>query len=114
MVRLLIYAVCAFVIVMVASDWLRRRQLIKSNPVKPKKKKFKKKDYPGHWAQVYETDSENEAQKILVRLEEENIPCILFEQGKKDIHGNSMKRLGLVVPKTHLGYAQSIISRLPV
>ena len=76
----------------------------------------KPRKYPskGNWVQVYETASWSEAQQIQERLLEEGLECILYEQGKKDIHGNMLRGIGLAVPKTSLGLAQKIISRIPV
>ena len=51
---------------------------------------------------------------LQARLQEEEIECILYEQGKKDIHGNPLKGVGVAVPKTTVPQAQSIISRMPV
>lgn len=40
--------------------------------------------------------------------------CIVYQQGKKDIHGNALKGVGIAVPKSSVTLAQKIISRLPV
>lgn len=74
-----------------------------------------KKPNPGQpWVQVYETASPEEAQQIQMRLQEDGMECIVYQQGKKDIHGNSLKGMGVAVPKTSVTLAQKIISRLPV
>lgn len=74
-----------------------------------------KKPNPGQpWVQVYETASPEEAQQIQMRLQEDGMECIVYQQGKKDIHGNSLKGMGIAVPKTSVTLAQRIISRLPV
>ena len=76
---------------------------------------FKPKRNPGEtWVQVYETSSMDEARSLKARLEEDELECILYEQGKKDIHGNSLKGIGIAVPKTSMSHAQQIISRMPV
>lgn len=81
-------------------------------PVKPNKW-FKPKRNPAEpWSQVYETASMDEARGLQARLQEEDVECILYEQGKKDIHGNAPKGVGLAVPKTSIGLAQTIINRL--
>jgi len=79
------------------------------------KYRFRSKKSPGEaWVQVYETASMQEARMLQARLQEEEVECILYEQGKKDIHGNLLKGIGVAVPKTAVPHAQSIISRMPV
>ena len=65
------------------------------------------------WVQVYETDSVEEGRILQARLQEEEVECVLYEQGKKDIHGNVLKGIGVAVPKTAVPHAQNIISRMP-
>jgi hypothetical protein len=66
------------------------------------------------WKQVYETASMDEARLVLKRLEQESIRCILYEQGKKDIHGNPLKGVGVAVPSDVAARAQSSIAKMPV
>ncbi len=66
------------------------------------------------WKQVYETASMEEARLIRARLTEEGIGCILYEQGKKDIHGNLLKGVGVAVPGTAVSQAQASIAKMPV
>lgn len=66
------------------------------------------------WKQVYETASMDEARGIQERLESENIRCILYEQGKKDIYGNVLKGIGIAVPSGAAEQAQTSIARMPV
>ena len=76
---------------------------------------FKPKRNPMEiWVQVYETADLNEAKMIQARLQEEDLDCIVYEQGKKDIHGNEPKGVGVAVPKSGIGRAQNVISRMPV
>lgn len=72
-----------------------------------------RKDPRETWVQIYETDSLEEAKMIQARLEEEELECILYEQGKKDIHGNLLKGIGIAVPKTGALRGQNIVARLP-
>ena len=100
--------------------WGKRQELAgtfptKDEPVKKFNKRFKPKRNPWDaWVQVYDTDSQPEAQMLQARLQEEEIDCILYEQGKKDIHGNPLKGFGIAVPKTQTPHAQNIINRMPV
>lgn len=65
------------------------------------------------WKQVYETASMDEARLIRTRLGEEGIECILYEQGKKDIHGNLLKGVGVAVPGSAVSQAQASIAKIP-
>ncbi|MFH1801172.1 MAG: DUF2007 domain-containing protein [Candidatus Omnitrophota bacterium] len=73
-----------------------------------------KRDPREIWKQVYETSSMEEARLIRARLEEEDIECILYEQGKKDIHGNLLKGVGVAVPSAEASRAQASIAKMPV
>ena len=75
---------------------------------------FRKGGSKESWVQVYETASLEEAQQIQERLQQEKVECILYQQGKKDISGNSLRGVGIAVPKTSVNLAQKIISRIPV
>lgn len=116
MTRLFIYLILFGVILYLFSAWG------KPAPAKPKKISDKpsrwpfrtKKDPREMWVQVYETATVSEARMIQARLQESEIECILYEQGKKDIHGNSLKGVGVAVPKSAISQAQNIISRMPV
>ncbi len=93
----------------------------KMNPVKDAiyshqaKRSASAKDYKQEiWKQVYETESMDEARTIKARLEEECILCVLYEQGKKDVHGNALKGVGVATPNSLSLRAQNLISRIPV
>ena len=63
------------------------------------------------WVQVYDTDSLTEAQALQARPQEEELECLIYEQGRKDIHGNALKGFGIAVPRTSVALAQKIIVR---
>jgi hypothetical protein len=63
------------------------------------------------WIQLYETNSQDEAQKIKAYLEELEVKNIQYEQGKKGIDGNPLPGIGLAVPKSHLRRAQNLLFR---
>jgi hypothetical protein len=62
------------------------------------------------WAQVYDTDSSEEAQKIKSKFQDLGIPCLLYEQGKKDVYGAILKHFGISVSKRDFSRAQHILS----
>lgn len=85
-----------------------------SSPVKRARQKFRGKIDREPWIQVYETASSQDAHLIQARLQEEEVECLIYEQGRKDIHGNALKGIGIAVPKSGAALAQKVISRMPV
>lgn len=98
------------------SMWGRRNLLTDPSPKENSPKSgrwFRPKMNPREiWVQIYETDSVDEGRILQARLQEEEIECVLYEQGKKDIHGNSLKGIGVAVPKTAVPHAQNIVNRM--
>ena len=94
--------------------WLRRKHIKPPKEDASSRHRFRSKFEKGVWIQAYDTGLLEDATKVLARLEEEEIDCILYEQGRKDVHGNSLKGYGVAVPKTALSRAQTVISRMPV
>ncbi len=99
-------------------EWNRRRGAGSTPPKEGMSRNrlwFRGKKNPQEiWVQVYETASMEEARGLQARLQEEELECVLYEQGKKDIHGQSLKGVGIAVPKPAVPRAQGIISRMPV
>ena len=120
MTRFLIYLLLLSAVLYLLAAWGRRQSASvpesKDNAVKPGPGRwFRSKINPREiWVQVYETASVEEGRVLQARLQEEEVECVLYEQGKKDIHGNSLKGIGIAVPKTAAAHAQRIISRMPV
>ncbi len=119
MIKLVIYLILLGATLYLLAYWSRRQQ--GSIPAPQDSggqlkagKWFRPRRNPGEiWIQVYETASLDEGRALQARLQEDEIECILYEQGKKDIHGNSLKGIGVAVPKTAAAQAQRIISRMP-
>lgn len=113
MTRLLIYLLL-FASTLYLLTWLGRRQNQPEKNTFPKPSRwFRPKRNPREiWVQVYETASLEEARILQARLQEEEVECVIYEQGKKDIHGNSLKGIGIAVPKAAITLAQSIVSRM--
>ena len=97
-------------------EWNRRQSSPQPTNISPKPNRwFRPKKNPREiWLQVYETATIEEARVLQARLQEEEVECIVYEQGKRDIHGNSLKGIGIAVPKTAAPHAQAVISRMPV
>jgi hypothetical protein len=76
--------------------------------------RYRTKNHKEAWVQVYETSSPEDARLIQARLQEEEVECLIYEQGKKDIYGNALKGIGIAVPKSSVPLAQKTISRMPV
>jgi hypothetical protein len=115
MTRLIIYLILFTTCCYLLATWVttrRRHEGVQGG--KRRRSIFRSKKHPLEpWAQVYETDSQEEAQAIQARLEEEEIECLIFEQGRKSVHGEPLKRIGIVVARSALARAQSIVSRIP-
>ncbi len=115
MTRLFIYLLVFGILLYLMSSLSQKtgqEDLEKTGPSRKSKSWFKPKPEPGEtWLQVYETASPDEARTLRARLQEEEIDCIVYEQGKKDIHGNAMKGYGVAVPKIAAAHSQSVISR---
>lgn len=74
---------------------------------------FKAKRNPMElWVQVYETSSQDEGRMVQARLQEEDLECILYEQGKKGIDGTELPGIGVAVPRSIKSRAQTVISRM--
>lgn len=110
--RILIYLFLIGLLIYIFSVWRRQQGFGFPQNDKPKKLPFRGKLNPREmWTQIYETASVDEARILQARLQEEEIECVVYEQGKKDIHGNTTKGIGIVVPRTLINRAQSIVSR---
>jgi len=105
---LLIFSVIFFLIRKFSS----KSKTDKTESVKLPIRRFGKKTRE-MWVQVYDTDSLDEAEAIQVRLEEEDLNCFIYEQGRKDVHGNPLKGFGITVPRSSVARAQNIIARMP-
>lgn len=115
--RFFIYLLLFGAILYFLSTWGRRGTQTKPslpNPSRPRHP-FRSKPNPREvWVQVFETASLDEARRLQARIQEEEVACIVYEQGKKDIHGNTLKGIGIAVPKTATRLAQGIISRMSI
>ena len=115
--RFLIYLVLFGSILYLLWVWSRRKETAPAGQSEfPRSRsRFRGKRNPLEiWVQVYETASIDEARGLQAHLQEEEVECIVYEQGKKDIHGNPLKGIGIAVPKTSVPHAQAVISRMPV
>ncbi len=108
------YLIFALAIIFVIYFLRKRKREIFPAADASSRQKFRSKPDKWSWVQVYDTDSVEDARGVVARLEEEELDCILYEQGRKDIHGNQMKGYGIAVPRTATARAQNIISRMPV
>ena len=117
MTRLLVYLFLFGVILYFVSVWNKNQNQDSESSPEPSKSRrwFRGKRTLGEvWIQVYETASMEEARALQARLQEEDLECVLYEQGKKDIHGSPLKGVGIAVPKTEAPHAQRIIAQMPV
>lgn len=115
MTKFLIYLLVVGACLYFLSWWGKRQQSGGASPAPFKgPKPFRAKRTPGEiWVQVYETASLDEGRLLQARLQEDELECVLYEQGRKDINGNPLKGIGIAVPKSFAPNAQRIISRIP-
>ena len=115
MVKLFIYLLLFGVVLYILSAWGKRPGgTPMPNPLAQDKPRqlLRAKPHPREvWFQVYQTETIDEARSLQARIQEEEVECIIYEQGKKDIHGNELKGIGIAVPKTASRIAQNIIAR---
>lgn len=64
------------------------------------------------WSQLYETDSMDEIIVLRKQLEDEKLDHFIYEQGKRDSHGNVPKKYGVAMSKGHLSRGQAILARI--
>lgn len=64
------------------------------------------------WTQVYDTDSAEEARKIQRKFFDSEIPCLVYQQGKKDVYGDKLKHYGISVPKEVMEKAQNLLTKI--
>lgn len=117
MTRTLLYAVLLAVLAYAFLLWQKMKtepRPASSASAKKASHRYRSKNLKELWVQVYETASAEDARLIQARLQEEEVECLVYEQGKKDIYGNSLKGIGIAVPKSAVPLAQKIISRMPV
>lgn len=108
------FFVLTFLVLFYLISFLRKKpgDAPSRKPLNLPKNPFRPKPDPREtWMQVYETESMDEARGLQARLQENEIECVVYEQGKKDIHGNAMIGVGIAVPKTAAAAAQRLISR---
>ena len=115
MIRTVLYGILLAILSYALFLWKKAttRSLPKTGSVGKSSQRYRSRSREA-WVQVYETSSVEDAHLIQARLQEDEVECMLYEQGKKDIYGNSLKGIGVAVPKSSVPLAQKIISRMPV
>jgi len=115
MLKMIITYVGIFAAVyLITSLVTRRKKQPEEEETKSSRRKFRSKPEKGPWVQIYDTDTIEDAKSVRARLEEEEMDCCLYEQGRKDVHGNALKGFGIAVPRSAMSRAQNLISRIPV
>lgn len=117
MIRTVLYGILLGVVGYALFLWRRMagpKGVSQSPSASKSRERFRTRNSREPWIQVYETASPEDAYLIQARLQEEEVECLVYEQGKKDIYGNTLKGIGIAVPKSSLPLAQKTISRMPV
>jgi hypothetical protein len=113
MVRLItFFAVLLIVGMLFYKSW--RSAQPSAPPAAPKPKpRAKRPAVPEEfWMQVYDTDSVEEARKIQRKFLDSEVPCLVYQQGKKDVYGDRMKHYGVSVPREVMEKAQQLLTRI--
>lgn len=115
MIRTVLYGIVLAVFGYALLLWKKVYRDNFSGPSGPRaNQRYRQRNTREPWIQVYETASVEDAHLIQARLQEVDLECIVYEQGKKDIYGNSLKGIGIIVSKSAVPLAQKIISQMPV
>ncbi len=115
MIRTVLYGILLGIVGYALLLWKKVKENPFSSPSFSKaRQRYRARNSREPWVQVYETASTEDATLIQARLQEAEVDCLVYEQGKKDIYGNSLKGIGIIVPKSAVPLAQKIISQLPV
>ena len=121
MIRLFAYLFIFGAVLYFLSIWGKKgspegpTSLFANKSTKSMKHRFKQKPGPNEvWVQVFQTETLEDARRYQARIQEDDIACIIYEQGTKDIHGNEFEGIGIAVPKTSKGLAQTIVSRISI
>ncbi len=112
MTRLLVFVLVIMAMVLYLRFVSRPRRFVAPSMKKKPQRSTKPVPSDEFWVQVYDTDSDEEAKKIRIKFRDLGIQCFLYEQGKKDVYGNLMKRYGVSVPKQHAPKAQSVLAQV--
>lgn len=106
-----ILTICAFALAVVYLVVALRRGGLRGEQPRSRTKAHPRVPKGERWAQVYETDRPEEVQLLQARLEENDIPVLVYEQGKKDLSGRPLPGIGLLVPRPKLADAQAVVVR---
>ncbi len=64
------------------------------------------------WSQLYETSSLEDLNALRMRLGEENLSFVVFEQAKRGLDGKAPPQYGVAIAKAHLSRGQSILAKI--
>jgi hypothetical protein len=110
MIRIWILSILLVALIVWGIIYLIQKRRAKKTPQLPR---FAAKASTGEiWAQLYETDSLDEITVLRAQLQNEKLDHLIYEQGKRDSHGNVPKKYGVVMSKGHLSRGQAILARV--
>ncbi len=114
MVRLVtFFVVLAIIALLFLKSWKTAQPAAPASAApKPKAKPKRSSALDEFWMQVYDTDSAEEARKIQRKFLDSEIPCLVYQQGKKDVYGDKLKHYGISVPKEVMEKAQNLLTKI--
>lgn len=89
-----------------------RQPALPKPPAAPRSRAKKSAAPEEIWTQVYDTDSLEDAKKIQRKFLDTEIPCLVYQQGKKDVYGDRLKHYGISVPREVMEKAQTLLTRI--
>ena len=114
MVRLAtFFIVVAVVGILFLKSWKSAQSGAQVPAASKPKPKAKRNAVPDEfWMQVYDTDSMDDARKIQRKFFDSEIPCLVYQQGKKDVYGDKMKHYGVSVPREVMEKAHNLLAKI--
>ena len=108
------FVVLAIIAVLFLKSWKTAQPSGQSPASAPKLKARPKRPVAPEefWMQVYDTDSMEDAKKIQRKFFDSEIPCLVYQQGKKDVYGDRLKHYGVSVPREAVEKAQNLLTRI--
>lgn len=117
MIRLITFAVILLILGFSFYRMVRpaaAKEIVPNRKPKPPRPNKRSASMDEFWAQVYDTDSQDDARKIQIRFKDMGVQCLIYTQGKKSVFGESLRNYGVSVPQKDFERAQTILSKLPL
>ncbi len=114
MVRLATFFIVLLIVALLfLKSWKSAQPVAPTLPTAKPKPRPKRPAVPEEfWTQVYDTESLEDAKKIQRKFLDSEVPCLVYQQGKKDVYGDRMKHYGISVPREVMEKAQNLLAKI--